>query len=353
MNRPAGCTYTDGIVPADQPLALSEATMTPPPSPHRRVGMPRLLIIGCGDVGMRVVRLLTGRWRIFALTSSPARVQALRAAGVVPLMGDLDQAQTLARLLSLAPRVLHLAPPPVDGGDRDPRTRRLLRVLARGGAVERLVYASTSGVYGDAQGAWVHEWRQVAPATDRAMRRVDAEREVRRYGHVHGACASILRVPGIYAPDRPDGDPVERVRRGTPVLTREEDVHTNRIHADDLARACVAALTRAAPQRVYHVSDDCHLPMGDYMDLVADRAGLPRPERITRSQAAQRLSPMALSFWSESRRLHNDRLKRELRVVLRHPTVEHVVGIGRDTGTTGARSTSAVTTSAADASANT
>lgn len=323
----AGCTYTGWIVPADPPDALSLANMAPTPSSRRRTGLPRLLMVGCGDVGMRVVRLLQGRWRVLVLTSSPHRVPMLRAAGVVPLIGNLDDGETLGRLAHLAPLVLHLAPPPSEGGRVDLRTRRLLHALARGGVVERLVYASTSGVYGDAKGAWIHEWRTVAPATDRAKRRVDAEREVRRYGRVHGATVSILRVPGIYALDRPDGDPVARLRRGTPVLVRDEDVHTNRIHADDLARACVAALTRAAAQRVYHINDDCHLPMGDYMDLVADRVGLPRPERITREAAAKRMTPMALSFWSESRRLHNERMKRELRLTLRHPTVEHVVGL--------------------------
>lgn len=289
---------------------------------NRRPHAPRVLIVGCGDVGMRVLRMLRGRWKVLALTSSASRVTTLRAAGAVPLLGNLDDASTLGRLAHVAPYVLHLAPPPIGSDGVDPRTAQLLRVLARGGVVERLVYASTSGVYGDAGGAWIDECRAVAPATDRAFRRVDAERRVRRFGRVHGATVSVLRIPGIYAFDRPDGNPAERVRRGTPVLVPHEDVYTNRIHADDLARACVAALVRGAPQRVYHVSDDCHLPMGDYMDLVADRAGLARPERITRDEAARRMSPMTLSFLSESRRLRNDRLKRELRVALRYPGVD-------------------------------
>jgi nucleoside-diphosphate-sugar epimerase len=282
---------------------------------------PSLLIVGCGDVGLRVLRLLHGRWRVYALTSSPARVPLLRAAGAVPILGDLDQPATLGRLAGLADRVLHLAPPPGQGRD-DPRTAALLRALARGGVVRRLVYGSTSGVYGDCGGAWIDETRAVAPATDRAWRRVDAEARVCHFGRAGGAAALVLRIPGIYALDRAGGDPRERVRRGTPVLRPEDDVHTNHIHADDLARACVAALLRGGPQRVFHVSDDGTLAMGDHCDRIADLSGLPRPPRIARDQALTILSPMTMSFLSESRRLRNERLKRELRLTLRYPTVE-------------------------------
>lgn len=288
-----------------------------------------LLIIGCGDVGLRVVRLLRGRWHLMALTSSPQRAQALRAAGVQPLVGNLDQPHTLARLAGLADAVLHLAPPPGQG-DTDTRTQHLLQALARKGRVRRFVYASTSGVYGDAQGARFNETRAVQPTTDRARRRVDAEARVRWYGRAVGACVSVLRIPGIYASDRPGGHPRERLARGTPVLTASDDVYTNHIHADDLARACVAALLRGLPQRVVHASDDSELKMGDYFDLAADLCALPRPPRITRQQAGEQMSALQLSFMSESRRLDNQRLKNELRLSLRYPTVrEGLSGDGR------------------------
>ncbi|OYY63110.1 MAG: NAD(P)-dependent oxidoreductase [Burkholderiales bacterium 28-67-8] len=291
--------------------------MPTPPSVFQR---PTLLIVGCGDVGMRVLRLLRGRYRLLALTSSPQRAAALRAAGAVPLPGNLDEPTTLARLAGLADAVLHLAPPPLQGAS-DPRTRHLLNALALRGRVRRIVYASTSGVYGDCGGERFDETRAVNPTTDRARRRVDAETQLRWYGRAHGVRVSILRIPGIYATDREGGHPRERLLRGTAVLRAEDDVHTNHIHADDLARACVAALTRALPQRVVHASDDTDLKMGDYFDLAADVCGLPRPPRITRSEAAERLSPMLMSFMSESRRLDNRRLKRELRLRLRYPTV--------------------------------
>ena len=290
------------------------------PLPSLRQRRPTLLIVGCGDIGMRVLRLLSPRWRVFALTSSPARCAALRAAGATPLVGNLDEPATLWRLGRLADAVLHLAPPPASG-DSDPRTQALLHALARGGRVRCVVYGSTSGVYGDAAGDHFDETRTVKPATARALRRVDAEARLRWFGRATGARVSILRIPGIYATDRPGGHPRERLLRGTPVLAPADDVHTNHIHADDLARACVAALYRGAPQRVYHASDDTELKMGDYFDLAADLCGLPRPPRISRIEAAERLSPMLLSFMSESRRLSNDRLKTELRLALRHPTV--------------------------------
>jgi nucleoside-diphosphate-sugar epimerase len=281
---------------------------------------PSLLVVGCGDIGLRVLRLLRGRWRLLALTSSPARAAELRQAGAVPLLGNLDDAKSLRRIGALADTVLHLAPPPAQGV-QDQRTAHLLQALARGGRVRRIVYGSTTGVYGDAGGAVFDETRTVAPATDRARRRVDAEQRLRRFGRELGVSVSLLRIPGIYAGDRPGGHPRDRLARGTPVLRAEDDVYTNHIHADDLARACVAALLRGRPQRVLHVCDDTDLAMGDYFDLAADLAGLPRPQRVSRAEAAARLSPMQLSFMGESRRLLNRRLKTELRLRLRYPTV--------------------------------
>jgi nucleoside-diphosphate-sugar epimerase len=290
------------------------------PTILRRSRRPRLLIVGCGDIGMRVARLLRGRYAVLALTSSASRRDELRALGVVPLLGNLDEPSSIARLAGLADVVLHLAPPAASG-TTDERTAHLLQALARQGSVRRLVYASTSGVYGDAGGERFDETRAVRPATARARRRVDAERRVRWYGKVCGARVTVLRIPGIYAADRPGGDPRERLARGMPVLASEDDAYTNHIHADDLARACVAALLRGLPQRVLHVCDDTELKMGDYFDLAADLCGLPRPPRITRAEATAALSPLLLSFMSESRRLDNRRMKRELRLALRYPTV--------------------------------
>jgi nucleoside-diphosphate-sugar epimerase len=286
----------------------------------------RVLIIGCGDVGQRAARVLgSGRRNaVLALTSSPDRCALLRAQGITPLLGNLDDPHSLRRLAGLATRVLHLAPPPSgDTADsqQDPRTRSLVRVLAQRSRTQTLVYGSTSGVYGDWQGRWVSETDPTQPTTARAQRRVDAEASVHGLGRALGVRTTVLRIPGIYAPDRSGGTPLERLLRGTPVLHEADDVYTNHIHADDLARACVLALWRARPQRNVNVVDDTQLKMGDYFDWAADLYGLARPPRIARAVAAGLLAPMQLSFMSESRRLHNQRMKAELGLRLRYPTV--------------------------------
>ena len=279
-----------------------------------------LLIIGCGDVGLRVVRALGGRLRVLALTSSPARCDALRAVGVMPLVGDLDDPATLGRLAGLADAVLYLAPPPASG-HTDPRLHALLHALSRRTRPARVVYASTTGVYGDCKGERVTETRPLNATTDRARRRVDAESRLRAWGRATGVRVTTLRIPGIYASDREGGDPRHRVRRGTPVLAAADDGYTNHIHADDLARACIAALWRGRPQRVVQVCDDSDMKTGDYYDLVADLSGLARPARVTRAQAGEHFSAAQWSFLNESRRLSNERMKSELRLRLTRPTI--------------------------------
>jgi nucleoside-diphosphate-sugar epimerase len=292
------------------------------PSRCRQFRQTRVLIVGCGDVGLRAAKALLPRCRVLALTSSSSRVPALRAQGIVPLLGNLDAPATLSRLAGLADHVLHLAPPPGQG-KQDPRTQVLLQALARRSGARSLVYGSTTGVYGDAQGERFDETRAVNPTTDRGQRRVDAEAWVRQWARQmalsHRTRASVLRIPGIYAAGREGGDPRERVRRCAPVLCPEDDVFTNHIHADDLVRVCVLAMWRARPLRVFHVCDDTEMKMGDYFDRVADMAGLSRPPRISRAEAQTTLSPMQMSFMSESRRLSNGRMKHELRLRLKHP----------------------------------
>lgn len=284
----------------------------------RRFKQTRILIVGCGDVGLRVANALPQHIRVLATTSSSDRAPELRAKKIVPLQANLDAPSSLQRLAGLASYVLQLAPPPSNGGN-DPRTGNLLQALKRRTKPAALVYASTTGVYGNCHGAWVDETRTVNPQTDRAKRRVDAESKVRKFGSQSPVRSSILRIPGIYAVDRAGGDPLDRVRQGTPVLIPEDDVYTNHIHANDLANACIAALYRGKPQRVYNVAEDSGVKTGDYYDALADTAGLPRPSRITRAVAEATLPAMRLSFLSESRRIDNSRMKRELRLKPKMP----------------------------------
>ena len=358
----------------------------------RRFRRQRLLIIGCGDIGQRVVQQLHHGWQVMGVARSDETLQKIRTAGALAMRAD-----DAHRLAPWATHVLHAAPPASrDGEVTDRLTRGWLQALARArgqrasttsrpgrthrlGArsaaallaathapsrsrhtpAPRLVYLSTTGVYGDRGGAFTRETDTLQPLTDRARRRVDAERQV-RYGihrpdgsnagsrraahphadsarpdsahrdsaHVSGARhrrlqqpplpALVLRVPGIYAADRL---PVERLRQQVPALVPADDVITNHIHADDLARIARTALLRGPRQRVINAVDDSQMTLGEYMDQVADRLGLPRPPRRPRAELARTLSEVRMSFMRESRRLDTRRLKRELRVRLQWPTV--------------------------------
>jgi len=278
-----------------------------------------LLIVGCGDVARRVLPRLVGRYRVHALLRDPEQFAWWRRAGAIPVLADLDDARSLARIAGLAEVVLHFAPPP-ERGAVDTRMRRLLAALAKGKSLpQRLVYISTSGVYGDCAGARIDETRRLAPATARAARRVDAERRLRAFGRQNGVVVSILRAPGIYAADRL---PIERLQKGTPALCAADDVYTNHIHADDLALLVCAALRYGRANRAYNACDDSEMKMGEYFDLVAGRFGLPPAPRLSRAEAQAKLSPIQLSFMSESRRLANHRIRHELHARLRYPRVE-------------------------------
>lgn len=305
-----------------------------------------MLIVGAGDIGRRVIASTTRRDTVWAATSTPAHRAGLKRLGARPVLANLDRPGTLKRLPRGWDVLLHAAPPQ-SYLTQDRRTRHLLgAVLHAGmrqggrrsasgrrftggfsGATARsrarlLVYLSTSGVYGDCAGARVTESQPLNPRNVRAKRRVDAERVLMRAAKRGAFRLVILRVPGIYAADRL---PLARLKAGTPALLPVDDVYTNHIHAADLAAITHAAVRRmrrrVRPQvRIYHASDDSDLKMGDYFDLVADAFGLPRPPRLPRAEVAARVSPMLLSFMSESRRLDNTRMKRELRVQLQFAT---------------------------------
>ena len=284
----------------------------------------RLLIVGCGDIGVRLARLARPNTRLIALTSSPDRVLELKNHGITAITGNLDDPKTLHRLSGLGTRVAHLAPPPsAENGELDPRTQNLIQSLLKRSPAIHCVYASTTGVYGDCFGEWVAETRPLNPTTARAKRRVHAEALMRRLARGLGSTrVTTLRVPGIYALDREQGTPEARLKRGTPVLEPSADVYTNHIQADDLARACWLALWRGPTLRAINTSDDTQMKMADYMDWAADHFGLKRPPRMSVENAVKELSPMQLSFMQESRRLVNKRLKEELKLRLNYPSIK-------------------------------
>ncbi len=284
--------------------------------------MKRILIVGSGDIAKRAAPLLREKgFHLFALIRDPARAEEFRAMGIRPVIGDLDDWRSLRRIKGLAQWILHFAPPPKEG-ETDPRTRRLLAVLGKS-LPQRLVYISTSGVYGNCQGEEVVETRPVQPHTARAKRRRDAEVGLRAWARRNAVRLSILRVAGIYARERL---PLERLRRQLPVLMEGQDSFVNHVHADDLARIACLSLFRARTGRVYNVADNQPMKMGTWFDFLAERFALPKPPRIPRSEASQRLPESLLSFANESRRLVNSRLKRELRFRFRYSSPSEALG---------------------------
>ncbi|MEJ7137263.1 NAD-dependent epimerase/dehydratase family protein [Amphibiibacter pelophylacis] len=293
----------------------------------RRFRRRRVLIVGCGDVGQRLLRQIGRKAQVLALVRSPAKAQPLRNLGAQVLAGDLDSAASLRRLGPWLAHVIHLAPPPAQG-EGDPRSQALLRALRHPGwrrkpgqapRLSRLVYASTTGVYGDCGGALVRETRPLSPRTPRARRRVAAEALWRGWGQSvrtrysrPAPRISVLRVPGIYAFDRAS-NPLDRLDDPTPLLTPQDDVWVNRIHADDLARALWLAHWRAPAGRVYHLRDQACTRQGDDLDALADATGRPRLPRVPLAELRGLTTPMRLSFLEESRRIDPARIRAELR----------------------------------------
>lgn len=275
------------------------------------------LIVGCGYVGRRLAERLRGRGeRVTGVVRSEASAGQLRAIGLEAVQADLDSSRPALPTDHL--RIFYLAPPPARGR-RDPRLGRFLAGLAGKGEPRRIVYISTTGVYGDCGGDWVDESRPVAPVAERSMRRWDAEQRLRAWSDAGGGELVILRVAGIYGPGKL---PLERLRQGVPMVRECDAPWTNRIHVDDLVSVLLAAMDRAAPGSLYNVSDGHPGTMTDYFNRVADLTGLPRPPMIDLAEAEQRLSPGMLSYLRESRRLSNRKLLDELDLELAHPSLD-------------------------------
>lgn len=276
-----------------------------------------VLIVGCGDIGTRIAALERAEGsRVSALARSPESARRLAECGIGTVMGDLDLPASLDALPGGMDALYHCAPPPAEGED-DPRTANLLTALDRAGLPKKLVYIGTSGVYGDCGGDWVTEERPPLPRSERGKRRAAAEARLVAWAGARGVDWAILRVPGIYGPGRL---PLERIRRGVPVVREDESPWSNRIHADDLAAVCVLAARRG--RGWYNVSDGHPSTMTDYFWRVADFAGLPRPPAISMEEARRVLGPGILSFLEESKRLDNGKMLRELGATVRYPNLD-------------------------------
>ena len=281
--------------------------------------MKNILIIGCGDIGRRTAALWQARGaHVAGLARSEAGDARLAQLGIQPLPGDLDRPASLATLPYRSTLLYYFAPPPPEG-TTDPRLRALLHAIPADAAPEKIVYISTTGVYGDSHGDWVDEESPVNPQAARSRRRLDAETALRAWGTEHKVPVVILRVPGIYGDGRL---PLDAVRAQRPVLDEGESGYTNRIHADDLARVCLAAAERGRADRIYNVSDGNPGSMTSYFNTLADTLGVARPPVVSRAEAQKIFSAGMLSYLNESRRISNRRMLEELGVELLYPTLE-------------------------------
>lgn len=277
-----------------------------------------VLIIGCGDTGRRLAAAYRNEGRqVTGVVRSEGSVRALTAVGIRPIRCDLD-AGDLPSLPSGGTRVFYFAPP-VDVGADDVRIERLLEHLELTGLPARFLYMSTTGVYGDCEGRWIDESEPLKPSTYRAQRRISAEQAVQRWCADHGIEWEILRVPAIYGPGRLL---TERLKSGMPTVRPEECSYTNRIHIDDLVTVCHDVMARAPAGSIYNVSDGNPSTITDYLFLLADLTGSPKPPLISMQEAERMLSPSIMSFMKESKRIKNEKLLQETGIVLRHPDLQ-------------------------------
>ncbi|MCU7865146.1 MAG: SDR family oxidoreductase [Candidatus Thiodiazotropha sp. (ex Lucinoma borealis)] len=275
-------------------------------------------IVGCGDIGRRIaMESLSEGDVVTGWVRSEESIKYLQGLGIGAMQIDLDQ--PLATIPSVgSERLFYLAPPPSVGCE-DSRVANLIDHLLDGGQPKKVVYLSTSGVYGDCNGAWVDETRRPAPAVDRARRRLDAERRWQTWCEHTGGELVILRVAGIYGPGKL---PVQRLQQGQPMVSEADSPFTNHIHSLDLVKVCLAAMQRGHSGEVFNVCDGHPNSMTSYFNQVADFLHLPRPPQISLDQAKHTLSPGMLSYLGESRRLSNHKLLDELSVALSYPTLE-------------------------------
>ena len=274
----------------------------------------KILIVGYGDIGQRVARLwLDKQATVFALARSVPELATLKH-----IQADLDNPETLHDLPTAAAVVYFFAPPP-QLGENDTRMQNFLAAIADDALPQRIVYISTSGVYGDCKGAWVTEQSPTKPVTDRAKRRLAAEQTLQHWANSHQVNTVILRVGGIYGPGRL---PLQRLSQGISVLRRDLAPWSNRIHADDLAQVCLAAASAPSEHAIYNVADNQPSTMSDYFIAVAEKAGLPAPKELDWQQAEAELSPAMLSYLHESRRMDNSKMLAELGVELAYPSLD-------------------------------
>ena len=289
--------------------------------------MKSLFIVGCGDIGQRVGALCRdSNIPVMGLARGEKTAARLKAAGIIPVRGDLAQPESLKVLPTAEATIFYFAPPPSEG-KIDPLIRNFLHAVNADSLPIKVVLISTTAVYGDCKGKWITETQPTSPQTARGQRRLDAEIALREWSSKTGVPIVILRVGGIYGPGRL---PIGRIKKGLPILNEAESPFTNRIHQDDLAQICLAAAEHGKNGEIYNVSDGHPSTMSRYFKEVAKASGLALPPEISLQAAKQVMSAGMLSYLVESRRLKNEKILSDLKVVLKYPSLEAGLGASAD-----------------------
>lgn len=285
-------------------------------------------IIGCGDIGLRVARRLIKQGEVVTGTAHfEEGVAVLESAGIQPLVANFDYQEDIPEFLVNGHRVFYFLAPQ-GGGSSDYRMINFCRRLSAENCPERIVYISTSGVYGDCGDQLVTEETPVNPMTSRAKRRVSAEEQLREQAGKIGFELIILRVTGIYGPGRL---PLSQLKKGHEVLRPEDAPRTNRIHSLDLVEICLAAMQKGEDGDIFNVCDGQESSMSDYFMAVAGLYGLPQPQQLTWAEAEKRMNPLTFSFLKESRRMANDKMREKLGIQLKYPTLDEGLRACRST----------------------
>jgi len=277
-----------------------------------------LYIVGCGDIGIRVAKLAAARQiTVYALSRGNKIAPDSEVPGIELIHCDLDSLDSFSELDLKGAVVLYAAPPP-GGGVIDTRIRNFLAGLRPGGEPAKVLYISTTSVYGDCGNELVTEERSVNPANHTAKRRCDAERRFRKWGIDKRVPVVILRVAGIYGPGR---IPMQRILSQEPLLDENEVGYTNRIHADDLAEICLAAIEKGEDGDIFNVCDGEISKMTDYFNTITDLMELPRLPQVPLDEARQVMSPLMFSYMTDSRKISNRKMLEALGIKLKYPTM--------------------------------
>ncbi len=280
-------------------------------------------IIGCGDIGFRVAReLIKQNHQVQATIHFEEGTKVPQSAGIETIIANFDYQEDVPELPLLGRKLFYLMPPQ-GGGSSDFRMLNFCRKLSPDNYPAKIVYISTSGVYGDCGDALVTEETPLNPMSSRAKRRVSAENQLRDQADKFGFELVILRVTGIYGPGRL---PIAQLQKGHEVLIAEDAPRTNRIHSLDLVQICLAAMEKGEDGDIFNVCDGEESSMSQYFMAVAERYDLPQPQQLSWAEAEKMMNPLTFSFLKESRRMSNQKMVEKLAIKLQYPTLEKGLG---------------------------